>query len=56
MKVAETPVTAADLTGEQIRVTSGLEEGWMIAATGVHYLREGMTVRRFTAQPRGQSQ
>jgi RND family efflux transporter MFP subunit len=39
-------VTLGDLTGSRIEVTSGLAPGDVIAVSGVHQLRDGMTVRR----------
>lgn len=40
-------VTVGELTGSKIEVKSGLEPGEVIAISGVHKLRDGMSVRRF---------
>ena len=47
MKVTRRPVTLGDLSGSLVQVSSGLERGELVATSGVHYLREGMQVRRF---------
>ena len=39
-------VQVEDLTGENIRVIGGLQLGETIAISGVHFLREGMKVRK----------
>lgn len=47
MKVRRTPVTLGELSGGLVQVKAGLAGGEQIATSGVHYLREGMQVRRF---------
>jgi RND family efflux transporter MFP subunit len=47
MTVTRTPVVAGGLAGEDIAIRSGLAGGAQIAISGVHYLRDGMEVRRF---------
>jgi len=44
MTVSRTVVQLGDLTGANVRVLSGLQEGDRIATSGVHNLREGMQV------------
>jgi RND family efflux transporter MFP subunit len=43
--VSRTPVELGDLAGGRVRVTAGLEEGELVAISGVHQLRDGMVVR-----------
>lgn len=50
MTVRRAPVELGQLFGSEVEVRNGLSDGDMIAASGVHRLREGMTVRRFTRQ------
>ncbi len=45
MKVSRTPVTVGDMSGSDIRITSGLGAGDRIAISGAAHLQEGMTVR-----------
>jgi RND family efflux transporter MFP subunit len=45
MTVSRAPVTLGELGGNQVRVLSGLAAGDRVAVSGVHNLREGMTVR-----------
>ena len=47
MKVSRTEVKLGHLSGSQVEVLSGLENGDQIATSGVHHLRDGMKVRRF---------
>lgn len=47
MKVNKRMVSVDDAVGDYLPVTSGLEEGEVIVATGVSFLYEGMQVRRF---------
>ena len=49
MRVSSRPVVIGEFRGPRLEVTSGLSSGETIAATGVHYLREGMAVRAMTA-------
>ncbi len=44
-QVTRQPVTVGDLTGDLIRVTSGLQSGDRIAVAGMHSLSEGFPVR-----------
>ena len=41
-------VTLGELSGDRIEIRSGLGAGDQIATSGVHQLRDGMTVRRYT--------
>lgn len=45
--VAKAPVEVGALSGSWLEIRSGLAAGQTIATSGVHQLREGMTVRRF---------
>ncbi len=45
MRVARVAVELGPMTGEEVRVLSGLAGGDRIAISGVHHLREGMQVR-----------
>ena len=47
LKVSAREVELGELAGDQIEVRTGLEAGEWIAASGVHQLRDGMTVRRY---------
>jgi RND family efflux transporter MFP subunit len=47
MTVHRTPVTLGELSGTQVQILSGLEDGDLVAISGVHHLREGAPVRRF---------
>lgn len=47
LKVRRGPVSVGEMSGADIAVTSGLSAGDWIAVSGVHQLREGMTVRRY---------
>jgi RND family efflux transporter MFP subunit len=47
MEVHRTPVALGELSGSLVQVSGGLEQGELIATSGVHHLREGMQVRRF---------
>ncbi len=47
MTVARAPVVVGQLSGADIQVRSGLEDGDVIAISGVHQLREGLKVRPF---------
>jgi multidrug efflux pump subunit AcrA (membrane-fusion protein) len=47
MKVRRTPVELGELSGSSIEVLKGLKGGDTIAISGVHQLREGMSVRSF---------
>jgi RND family efflux transporter MFP subunit len=46
-KVTPVPVTVGDLSGSDIYIKKGLKEGDLIAISGVHKLRDGMTVRQY---------
>jgi RND family efflux transporter MFP subunit len=50
MTVRRAPVELGEFFGSEVEVKSGLSNGDMIAASGVHLLREGMTVRKFARQ------
>lgn len=45
MKVSRVPVTLGEMTGSNIRVTSGIEVGNRIAVSGAAHLEDGMQVR-----------
>ena len=45
MRVSRVAVELGPMTGDEVRVLSGLNGGDMIATAGVHHLREGMQVR-----------
>ena len=45
MKVSRTPVTLGKMTGSDIRITGGLDDGDRIAISGAAHLQEGMKVR-----------
>ena len=48
MTVSRVPVEVGPLSGDQARISAdGLRSGDQIATSGVHQLREGMSVRRF---------
>jgi RND family efflux transporter MFP subunit len=47
MKVSKTTVEIGALTGSWIEIRKGLSPGQTLATSGVHQLREGMTVRPF---------
>jgi RND family efflux transporter MFP subunit len=47
MQVRPVPVELGELSGADVSILSGLSDGDQIAISGVHQLREGMTVRRF---------
>ncbi len=55
MTVHKRPVKLGHLAGSSIRVLEGLKNGEIIATAGVHYLREGMKVRRLEDETRGES-
>jgi len=46
MKVQRVPVELGALSGSSVKVMKGIKGGDTIAVSGVHYLREGMPVRR----------
>jgi multidrug efflux system membrane fusion protein len=48
MQVSRTPVTLGEMTGADIRVTSGIKVGDMVAVSGAAHLKEGMQVRPLT--------
>ena len=43
--VSRAPVELGDLVGNRVRITSGLEEGDLVAISGVNQLRDDMVVR-----------
>lgn len=43
--VARAPVELGDLVGDRVRIVSGLEEGDLVAVSGVNQLRDGTVVR-----------
>ena len=47
MTVSKSPVELGPLTGDRVLLTSGVEEGEMVAISGVTSLREGMQVRKY---------
>lgn len=46
LKVSRGPVSLGAMAGDTVIVRDGLESGDWVALTGVHHLREGMTVSR----------
>jgi RND family efflux transporter MFP subunit len=46
-KVTPVPVTVGDLSGSDVHIKKGLKQGDLIAVSGVHQLRDGMTVRQY---------
>jgi RND family efflux transporter MFP subunit len=52
LEVSRAAVEVGELTGANILVRSGLSQGDLIAVSGVHHLREGMTVRRMEGASR----
>jgi multidrug efflux pump subunit AcrA (membrane-fusion protein) len=48
MQVSRAPVTLGEMTGGNIRVLSGLQDGDRIAISGAAHLQEGMKVRPLT--------
>jgi len=49
MQVSKVAVQLGQLTGDSVAVTGGLNVDEQIAVSGVHHLREGMKVSRFTS-------
>jgi RND family efflux transporter MFP subunit len=47
MMATRTPVKLGNLTGINVIISEGLSSGDLIAVSGVHMLRDNMTVRRF---------
>lgn len=47
LAVSRAEVSLGELSGERIEIRSGLATGDQIAVSGVHQLRDGMTVRRY---------
>ncbi len=47
MTVSKTPVQLGSLTGDRVLLTGGVEEGELVAISGVTALREGMQVRKY---------
>jgi len=47
MKVSRSPVETGPLTGDRVLLKGGVEEGDMVAISGVTSLREGMQVRKY---------
>ena len=45
MKVSRAQVTLGEMSGSDVRITSGLEDGEQIAISGAAHLQNGMTVR-----------
>ena len=48
MQVSRTPVTLGEMTGADIRITSGIKAGDLVAVSGAAHLEEGMQVRSLT--------
>jgi RND family efflux transporter MFP subunit len=46
MMVSRVPVELGDVFDDRVKITSGVEEGDMIAISGVHKLRDGTEVRK----------
>lgn len=49
-QVTAVPVTVGNMAGADIRVNEGLAPGDLIAVSGVHQLRDGMTVREYQSK------
>ncbi len=47
MTVSRTPVELGALTGDRVLLTGGVQEGDLVATSGVTALREGMQVRKY---------
>ncbi len=47
MQVSRKAVTLGNLTGESVEVVTGLDNGDLVAVSGVSQLRDGMQVRRY---------
>jgi len=47
MTVSRAPVQLGDLHGDEVEVSSGLQDGDLIALSGLRFLQEGMQVRRY---------
>lgn len=45
LAVSRAPVALGDLVNDRVRITDGLEEGDMVAISGVNQLRDGVVVR-----------
>lgn len=50
MTAARRSVTVGEMSGSMIQVLTGLELGDRVALTGVHHLREGLSVREWEAK------
>lgn len=50
MKAAKRPVEVGEIAGSMIEIMEGVGEGDRIALTGVHHLREGLSVREWGAE------
>jgi RND family efflux transporter MFP subunit len=48
MAVSRAEVALGELSGDQVEIRSGLAPGDQVAISGVHQLRDGMTVRRYS--------
>jgi RND family efflux transporter MFP subunit len=48
MQASRLPVELGEFRGKQVLIESGVAPGDLIAASGVHHLREGMKVRRLS--------
>jgi multidrug efflux pump subunit AcrA (membrane-fusion protein) len=48
LSAARADVSLGELSGDRIEIRSGLAAGDQIAVSGVHQLRDGMNVRRYT--------
>jgi RND family efflux transporter MFP subunit len=51
MTVHRIPVELGPLIGDRVRLAGGVENGDMIAVSGVTQLREGMRIREYESQP-----
>lgn len=47
LAVSRSPVSLGAMAGSEIEIHGGIEPGQTIATSGIHALRDGMTVRRF---------
>ena len=50
MKAVKRPVEVGEIAGSMIDVLKGVDEGDRVALTGVHHLREGLSVREWGAE------
>jgi RND family efflux transporter MFP subunit len=47
MRVSPAPIEMGNLQGDEVEILSGLQDGDMLAISGLRYLQDGMQVRRY---------